>query len=281
MRMIGAASLFVLLLLAVSAAANPSGQLTVLIPLNPGTVAGANGTQWTTALWAANTSDRDVTITCTQSPFLGAPPLPCPVLKAHSTTSILGVPEAGLIHPGFFLGIPDGIGPFEIPTIDSISFSLRVSESVSAPHSAGTEIPLPRPSDFHNATIALAHVPVNASSRSRLRLYGMANGTATVRVIGVQSNQELFSAEVTLAGVDTDPIPVQLAQGPAPILHYPSFGELALPVSFPGSDDAVRIEITPAGDLALWGFASVTDDASEQFTIVSPSQLQYLPVSLL
>jgi hypothetical protein len=268
-----------LLLAAVCASANPFGQLTVLVPLNPGTVAGANGTQWTTMLWAANTSDQDVTIACT--PESVGVPLPCPLLKAHSTTSIVGVPVAGLIHQGFFIGVPDGFGPLQLPTVDSVSFSLRVTESVTAPHSAGTEIPLPRRSDFHNATIALAHVPVNATSRSRIRLYGLANGTATVRAIGVQSNQELFSAQITLAGVDTNPIQVQLPQGPAPILRFPSFGELALPASFSGSDDAVRIEITPSGSLALWGFASVTDGASEQFTIVSPSQLEYLPISLL
>jgi hypothetical protein len=270
----------ILLLTAASAVANPFGQLTVLVPLNPGTVAGAGGTQWTTTLWATNTSDHDVTITCT--PVLGVdPPIPCPVLMAHSTTSVPEAVESGLIHEGFFLGVPDGIGPTQsLPSIDSVSFSLRVTESVSAPHSAGTEIPLPRPSDFHNATIALAHVPVNASSRSRIRLYGLADGTATVHVIGVQSNQELFSAQVTLAGVDPNPFPVYLLPGPAPILRYPSFGELALPSSFSGSDDAVRIEITPSGSLSLWGFASVTDGTSEQFTIVSPSELEYLPISV-
>jgi hypothetical protein len=268
-----------LLLAAVSAFANPSGQLTVLVPLNPGSVAGANGTQWTTTLWAANSSDQDVTIACTHFAD-GAPPTPCPVLKAHSTTS-LGVPHFDVTHQGFFLGVPSGLGPNAVQSPDAVSFSLRVTESVTAPHSAGTEIPLPRRSDFHNATIALAHVPVNASSRSRLRLYGLADGTATVRVIGVQSNQELFTAQVTLAGVDPNPIQVQLPQNPSPILRFPSFGELSLPASFPGSDDAMRIEITPSGTLALWGFASVTDDASEQFTIVSPSHLEYLPISLL
>ena len=71
-----------------------------------------------------------------------------------------------------------------------------------------------------------------------------------------------------------------LPPGASPILRFQSFGELALPGSFSSSDDAVRIEITPSGILA-WGFASVTDDASEQFTIVSPSHLEYLPISLL
>lgn len=267
----------VLLLAAMSAFANPSGRLTVLVPLNPGTVAGASGTQWVTTLWAANTSDQDVTIVCNTGGGGVVPALPCPLLKAHSTTSV-NVDSLFLPHQGFFLELPSGLIPGGVQP-DGVSFSLRVTESVTAPHSAGTEIPLPRPSDFHNAKIALSHVPVNASSRSRLRLYGMANGTATVRVIGVESNQELFTTEVTLSGIDPNPLQVTLPLGSGPIFAYPSFGELELPASYAGNDDAVRIEITPSGSLALWGFVSVTDDASEQFTIVSPSELQYLPIS--
>ncbi len=244
----------------------PAQQLTGFVPLNPGTVSGAYGTLWSTTLWATNASDNDASIVCTTDPHL--PHSPCPLLKAHSTMS-LGVPHANLTHEGFFVGVP--VNFLFSPVIpDSISFSLRVSDSASAPHSSGTEIPVPRRSDFHNAPLILAHVPAVIGSRSRLRLYGLANGVATVRVVGVQSNQELFSTQVGLTGVDANP---------TPFLRFPSYGELALPNLYPGSDDAVRVEITPAGALALWGFASVTDDGSEQFTIVSPSRLEILPTT--
>src|SRR5260221_14375649 len=76
-----------LLLAGVSASANPFGQLTVLIPLTPGTVAGAGGTQWTTTLWAANTSDRDLAVACTSLVAIN-PPVPSPLLTPHSTPTI-------------------------------------------------------------------------------------------------------------------------------------------------------------------------------------------------
>jgi hypothetical protein len=259
----------------VSVFANPFGRLTVLVPINPGSVAGA-GAQWTTTLWATNSGDKDVSLDCSQ-PFLDPSP-PCPILKAHSTTS-LPVPYAELTHQGFFEGpfsglINGGSSP------DQVSFSLRVTDSNTAPQSAGTEIPLPRPSAFHNATIALAHVPVNSHTRSRLRVYGLANGTATVRVIGVQSNLELFKTTVSLSGIDTHPLPIDpLATIPA--FRFPSYAELALPDSYPGSNDAVRIEITPGADLKLWGFASLTDNVSQQFTIVSPPEFEYIGISAL
>jgi hypothetical protein len=241
----------------------PPQQLNALVPLNPGAVSGANGTVWTTTLWATNSGDEDVSIACSIDPHL--PQGPCPLLKAHSTTSLAGT-EYDVTHQGYFLGVPIGfLSSLAVP--ETISFSLRVSDSSTAPHSSGTEIPLPRQSDFRKAPLVLAHVPAVVSSRSRLRLYGLANGVATVRVVGVQSNQELFSTQVALSGVD---------QKPDPFMRFPSYGELALPSTYAGSDEAVRVEITPSGTLALWGFASVTDDSSEQFTIVSPSRLELL-----
>jgi len=252
-----------LALTAVTASANPSGRLTVLVPINPGIVVGAGGT-WTTTLWATNNGDTDATIDCSNAP--------CQVLKAHSTAAV-AMPHPNLTHQGFFGGVLSGLIINPVGA-DQVSFSLRVTDSVSGPQSAGSDIPLPRPSAFHNATISLAHIPVNSHSRSRVRLYGMANGSATVRVIGVQSNQELFATTIPITGVDTNP-------GFPPAPDFPSYGEIALPDSYPGSDTAVRVEITPAGDLRIWGFASVTDNVSQQFLIVAPPEMEYVPVSLL
>jgi hypothetical protein len=241
----------------------PPQQLTALVPLNPGSLSGANGTVWTTTLWATNSGDDDVSVACSIDPHL--PQGPCPLLKAHSTTALAGT-QYDVTHEGFFLGVP--VGFLSSPAVpDTISFSLRVTDSVTAPHSSGAEIPLPRRSDFRNAPLVLAHVPAPVSSRSRVRLYGLANGVVKVRIVGIQSNQELFSTQVALSGVDTKP---------DPFMRFPSYGELALPSTYAGSDEAVRVEITPSGTLALWGFASVTDDNSEQFTIVSPSRLELL-----
>ena len=267
------ATFFALLFTAVSAIANPSGRLTVLVPINPGTLAGA-GAQWTTTLWATNTGDLDAFLGCTHA----SNDDPCPVLKAHTTTA-LATPYFDLTHPGFFEGPFSGVIP-NPASPDQVSFSLRATDSITAPQSAGTEIPLPRPSDFHNAKIALAQIPVNSHSRSRLRLYGITNGTATVRAIGITSNQELFRTVVALDGVDTLPTPIN-PLAPIPAIRFPSYAEIALPDSYGGSDEAVRIEITPGGDLKLWAFASVTDNVSQQFTIVSPSIFEYISISAL
>jgi len=259
---------------AASAFANPYGRLTVLVPINPGTVAGG-GALWTTTLWATNTGDSPVQLDCTSAnPGID----PCPLLEPHTTTAI-ATPYANLNHQGFFEGPFTGLVA-NLASPDQVSFSLRVTDSITAPSSAGVEIPLPRPSAFHNARIALAQVPVSSHTRSRLRLYGFANGTATVRVIGIQSKQELFSTTVALSGLDTQPLPIN-PLAPIPAIRFPSYGELGLPDSYAGSDDAVRIEITPGAGLKMWGFVSVSDNVSQQVTIVSPPEFEYLGISAL
>lgn len=254
-----------LLFAAASAFANPSGQWTLLVPINPGTIPGSNGAVWSTSLWVTNTSDIDAPVACEHAP--------CPVVPAHTTTRITDIPFS-TPHQGFFLGIDARLIPPGVPA-NATYVELRATDSATAAQSAGTEIPVVPPSAFRNTTIALPHVPVNNHSRSLLRVYGMINGTVRVRVVGVQSNQELMNTTVSLTGED----PARVSQ--IPFVRWPSYAQLALPDSYAGSsDDGVRIEITPSADDAIWAVVSVTDNVSQQFTIITPATGEYWAVSL-
>jgi hypothetical protein len=254
-----------LLLAAASAFANPSGDYMLLIPINPGTVPGAAATQWTTSVWVTNTSDVDAPVDCEKQP--------CQVVKAHTTAKIADIPFA-TPHQGFYLGFSSNF-LHPIPA-GALYVEERVTDSSTAARSAGTEVPLVRMSALLNATIAMPHVPVNGHSRSRLRIYGAGNGTVTVRVIGVTSNQELLKMTVALTGEDPAKIPQ------VPFRRWPAYSELALPDSYAGNtDDAVRVEITPADGDPIWAFVSVTDNDSQQFTIISPATPEYVAISLL
>src|SRR5258708_15366772 len=111
----------VFLLLAPAAFANPFGWIVVFVPLNPGVVAGAGGTQWTTSLWVSNTSDQSFPLICEESILL-TPPLPCPAIAAHSTTIVPIEPYASLSHQGFFLNVGSLFGNF-VPA-DSLDITL-------------------------------------------------------------------------------------------------------------------------------------------------------------
>jgi len=264
MRTIRIPLFLITLFLAASVLANPFGRYVALVPINPGVVPGVGGSLWTTSLWITNTGNRDIPLFCESDP--------CPILKAHSTT-LVEHPTFDVAHQGFFVQVQSSIPDPVLP--DTLFFELRSTDSVTAPESAGTEIPLVRMSAFSPNKSALPHVPVNGHSRSRLRVYGTANGDVTVRVVGVESNQELMRTTLTLTGVDTANINAQ------PILRYPSFAEVALPESYNSSDAAVRIEIIPSAGVSAWGFVSTTDNVSQQFTIMAPTTPEYVPISLL
>jgi hypothetical protein len=251
---------------AVSLFANPSGRYVALVPINPGVVNGVGGSLWTTSLWVTNTGDKDIPLLCESTDAT------CPVLKAHSTTSV-DRPTFDVAHQGFFIQVPSSFIEPVLP--DTLFFELRSTDTITAPESAGTEIPIIRMSAFTAGTTALPHVPVNGHSRSRLRVYGTSNGNVTIRVIGVESNQQLMTATLALTGVDSAAITAQ------PILRYPSFAELALPEAYDSNDAAVRIEIIPSANVSAWGFVSTTDNASQQFTIMAPATPEYVPISLL
>jgi hypothetical protein len=264
MRTIRIPLFLITLFIAASVFANPFGRYVALVPINPGAVPGVGGSLWTTSLWITNTGDNDIPLVCESTP--------CPILKAHSTT-LIEHPTFDVAHQGFFIQVPSS---FPAPVLPgTLFFELRSTDSVTAPESAGTEIPLIRLSAFSTTVTALPHVPVNGHSRSRLRVYGTSNGNVTVRVVGVESSQELMTTTLALTGVD----PANIAE--QPVLRYPAFAEIALPESYNSSDDAVRIEITPSDNVAAWGFVSTTDNVSQQFTIMAPTTPEYIPISLL
>jgi hypothetical protein len=217
-------------------------------------------------LWITNLSTADTTVVC------DALTPNCPVLKANSTTALDAPPYAGASH-GFFIEIPV---PFFSPIGQTnIFMSLRTADSGTAPKSAGIEIPLVRIQDFNKTAYALPSVPANDHSRSLLRVYGIGNGQVNVRVVGLTTNQELLNVSLPLTGGDA---PQSNFFG-VPEVKFPSYGEVALP-DFSATDSVVRVEITPADGLLTWGFVSVTDDQSQQFTIVSPSQTEYVADSV-
>jgi hypothetical protein len=248
-----------LALTAMTAAANPIGVQVVLLPLNPGTVAGAYSALWSTSAWMHNGSSDDVRIGCEGDLFA------CPVVQAHSTVALQN-PWPGS-HPAIFVHVHTAGLFFSVPD-NTLWFEMRVTDSVTAPGSAGTEIPLARLADFRSGTTVLPHVPINGHSRLRLRVYGLTDGSASVRAVGATSSNDLIAVSIPLTGSDS------AANRPQ---RFPSYGEAVLAPSS-GSDDAMRVEITSAAP--IWCFLTVTDNATQQLTTVSPATTEDVVISV-
>ncbi len=247
-----------LMAIALAAHANPFGDLVVLIPLNPGHLAGAFDTDWRTTVWVHNSSDIDAVINCPSDLDQ------CSKIKAHSTIELQN-PWTSTPGP-FFLRIRAGIIT-PGPSADGVWVEMRTADVGTSARSAGTEIPLARPSDFRAGTLILPHVPVNNHSRLRLRVYGSSNGSATIRGIGSTSGQPLVASTLTLAGND----------GNLAGARFPSYAEQLLSTPI-GADDSMRIEITSTS--SIWAFITVTDNDSQQFTVIAPANPEYVPISV-
>jgi len=248
-----------IVLITVTAAANPIGVQVVLLPLNPGIVAGAFGALWSTSAWMHNGSSDDVRIGCEGDLFA------CPVVQAHSTVALQN-PWPGS-HPAIFVHVHTAGLFFSVPD-NTLWFEMRVTDSVTAPGSAGTEIPLPRLADFRTGTTVLPHVPINGHSRLRLRMYGLTDGSASVRAVGATSSSDLIVESLPLNGSDSFENRPQ---------RFPSYGETVLAPPM-GSDDAMRVEITSAAP--IWCFLTVTDNATQQLTTVAPATTEDVVISV-
>jgi len=226
-------------------AANPIAVGVILVPINPGSIAGAGGAQWTTQLWVTNPTDAAGRIEADGD--LSTSPL----VAAHST-ALLAVPYAGLTHPGFFLHTRSANGFFSPP---NLWLELRTLDSASASHNAGTSIPLPVLGDFRGGTIVFPNVPANGHAHIRLRLY--ATGDSSVSIRTFDGNQLIASTTAALTGGDgtTSLVP-----------RIPSYAELQIASGV--VSDNLRVEIDATA--ATWAFISVTDDATHEFTIVEP-----------
>ena len=219
-------SAFLSLLLALPLAANPIAVGVVLVPINPGSVPGANGSQWRTTLYARNSTDAAGRIECDESFDR------CPRLAPHSSSEV-AIPYADLPHQGFFLHTRSDNGFFGPP---DIWLDLRSLDSASAGKSAGTQIPLPSINEFRTGTIVFPNVPTNGHSRIRLRIYSTADSTVTLRTFA--GDQLIASPNVALTGGDPHP-------GPLP--RYSAYAELEV-TQLAGSE-SLRLEIdasTPA-----------------------------------
>lgn len=241
----------ILALVAFPLFAAPGAVGVVLVPISPGVVAGANGAQWTTTLWAHNADIGEVTI-------FGDPGS----VVAPNVTKQLGVPYANLSHPGYFLMTAQTFGGvFSIP--GDLWLTLRTLDSASAFHTAGTELPLPGFGDFFAGTIVFPNVPANGHSRLKLRIYSMENSVVTVRTY--DGTQLIATKTAGLIGRSTDG-DLTGGFGIGAVPRIPAYAELDLA---PGLvSDQLRVSIDAPE--STWAFVSITDDATHEFTVVQP-----------
>jgi hypothetical protein len=142
------------------------------------------------------------------------------------------------------------------PEAPDLAFGLRARDTSRHAEGLGTRIPVVREKDMvHGESIELLDVPVDPRYRVKVRIY-LAGPTVLEDLPGSMSIVRGASAEK----VDFMMTP---AEG-----NVPAYAEIDLPAG--ATHERVNLIITPPLDATAWAFATVTNNQTQQVTIITP-----------
>lgn len=245
----------------VSTYATDTQQFLVPIYLS-GPTKGAFDTRWVSELTILNTGDTLATIE-NYGPCNLHPCLP-------------GVIPPRLSLPGVSIrfrnpSIPGALLIINSEYVDQLEFQARVRDVSRAEYSLGTWLPVVHESEARRDSIVLLDVPLHGRYRSMLRIYSF-----DLDVLDRQVRVRVFGSQTT--GEPTD-LPDPLLAELTVMLRFatdnqPLYAEVVNLASVLGTieHDRVWLEITPYGELGVWGMVSVTNNATQEVTMVLPNK---------
>jgi hypothetical protein len=220
---------------------------------------GAFGSLWATQLTIVNRSNArigvgPITPGCNLDPCSpGRFPVP------GASTMVIRPPSG---EPGRFLFVDEG-------HLSDIEASLRVYDMSREATSLGTTVPVIAETDALTTTANLLGISSDTRFRSLLRVYDFdpnASHSVTVRVYrstspDVAATPDALVREMTLS----------LSPGDDLSGDFPGYAQSDLTPILTGAEGVYRVEISPGADgLRFWALVSVTNDDTQQVTVVTP-----------
>jgi hypothetical protein len=256
----------------------------VLVPIVFRTpIAGAFASQWKTELVVRNESDVPLVISPT--PFAGSITTFAP-FKPHSTFVYtfdpLNNPNGGKF---LYIGSP-GSG--------KVTFNFRAQDISRQASTWGTQVPVVSEKEVATGTMQLLNIPINTDFRNTLRVYDFDSATSTPTQVRVQifdmcgfgpidnsdsapcSDTPLIDTTLLLptGGEDSFVNPDHPGMGMIGDLlsTFPQLAGVAPRPGEPTGIPRVRVVIDPVtAGLRFWGFVSVTNNATQHVTLVTPN----------
>ena len=143
---------------------------------------------------------------------------------------------------------------------ENLAFSLRVRDTSRAAEGYGTQVPVVREKDmFRGGELTLLDIPIDPRYRTKLRMYVFDSGE--------------HDAWVTVDRAGSGPadsffVPVRRHCAGSACEAIPWYAELDLPAG--EADERVNVYVTiGAHESPAWAFASVTNNETQQVTIVT------------
>lgn len=144
------------------------------------------------------------------------------------------------------------------PEAPMLSFGLRIRDVSRQAEGLGTQVPVVRERDFtHGGGITLLDVPLDPHYRVKLRIY------AIEPVLGL-------TGQMTLRNIATRAVTVRHFELQEPLdRRQPHYAEIDLPTG--AANERVNVFLTMPLDSTAWAFATVTNNDTQQVTIVTPN----------
>ena len=171
-----------------------------------------------------------------------------------------------LLAPGEYVRLTGGEWPQGVallaPRVEApeLDFALRVRDVSRQAESFGTEIPVVREADMiMDKPIRLLDVPLDPNYRVKLRIYAyepVPIDQPVVLALNRQTNQVRSSHRLTLKS-SCEGCPTM-----------PDYAELDLPAGT--ADERVTLSITMPPGTPSWAFVTVTNNTTQQVTVVTP-----------
>lgn len=183
------------------------------------------------------------------------------------------MPRGSAFQPPLFFQQPNhppgSLLYVERSVADDVRISVRLRETTRG-SASGLEMPVVREGEFFTDTIHLLDIPIRPGWRVTLRIYDLeARGGAAARI-------RFFSSAETTAALSLEaPFVLSPANNPNFALNVtPAYIQVSgVEENFPQLTglDRIRIEIDPlTPGLTLWAFVSITDDLTQQVSLITP-----------
>jgi hypothetical protein len=231
---------------------------------------GAHGSQWWTTVSIVNAGENTIRF---NRPVLAGDPS-CSDLCGCETTDEIQSNEVGEIC--IANAHPSGLILYMHKNQPEPHFGARISDLSRSVDTAGTELKIVRESELRKGRIILPNIPIGPGYRVGLRLFDTAPPPAQEILLIIRDYGALNSIPLVEATIQLNPSP----DAGAPFPAHPAFamiGDLAAQYPQLNGHESILIElwlpeldISPVPAPSYWALASITNNVTQQVTMVSP-----------